>query len=450
MIVANPSDSEEKTMPVKAYLPKGTKPEDITEKGNFIVEYDFEKSLYYAYQEVKLGPKETVVLELALRDVWSIPEEEIKAFTEHTQKILKALDTSEYYEQAKILAASITSRLDKITALENQPGATPEQKISNHELNLNTLKEIKKDIGILEDLALEAGSLSSAQVSELKGEGPVVSEVIRAETPAQEVQNLKTIKLKIEISNPAREIKDIPLKYYLPSEIKPEYVESLEGLELVHDYHRGIYYVYKEAVKLAPEEKKEFIIEVKDVWNIPPSQIEILKQHTEELAKSLSLSAYKELAKPLVDKITATLNSIIETQNNPNISVEGHIGDYRANLIRLEETKKDVAKLEKLVNQEGGSVKVTLAERESQAPKSEAIKHRVVGGLLRGAQGVELVGKSIFRGKAPDASTTWKIIWIIMGFLAVVSFLFFILWWMQIKFSKSKKKGQINQESDDR
>jgi hypothetical protein len=118
--------------------------------------------------------------------------------------------------------------------------------------------------------------------------------------------------------------------------------------------------------------------------------------------------------------------------------VERHIGDYRANLAKLDEIKKDIAKLEKLVTYTGGSV--GLAPAGGQGAR----------GLLRGVKGIEMVGKSIFRGKAPSVSTTWKIIWIIVGFLAVVSFLFFILWWMQIKVGAGKKKEEVNQKTEKR
>jgi hypothetical protein len=57
-----------------------------------------------------------------------------------------------------------------------------------------------------------------------------------------------------------------------------------------------------------------------------------------------------------------------------------------------------------------------------------------------------MISKSIFRGKAPDTGTSWRIIWIIVSFLAVVSFLFFILWWVQIKRGEGKRFEEVKRE----
>ena len=38
LVVVNPSDAEAQTMPVKVYLPKETKPDDVIEKGDLQVE----------------------------------------------------------------------------------------------------------------------------------------------------------------------------------------------------------------------------------------------------------------------------------------------------------------------------------------------------------------------------------------------------------------------------
>lgn len=88
MIVANPSDTEARTIPVRSYLPKGVKPEDIINKGNFQVNYDFELSLYYIYQEVLLQPKESITLELVMKDIWIVADEEIRAVKDHVNKIM--------------------------------------------------------------------------------------------------------------------------------------------------------------------------------------------------------------------------------------------------------------------------------------------------------------------------------------------------------------------------
>lgn len=441
MIVANPSETEVKTIPVKFYLPKEIKPEDIIDREKFEIGYDFEKSLYYIHQEVTLEPKETITLGIGMNDVWIIPAEDLEQLRGHAEKILAGLKNSEYYNQAKILAASISERLEAVLKKQNQGGLTVEQRISHHSANAAVIKEVKKDIAVLEDLAVEVSGLSGLPVSELMGESVSAGEPAFIENAAPDIENAGTVKFKIELSNNLTEKKVVPLKYYLPLEVRPEYIVNKDDLDVSYDYQKGVYYAHKDAVNLAPNEKKEFVIEVKDVWRIPEQRIEILRAHTAKLTGMLAGPEYKGFAKSLNDRIIAGLNKIKNTQDNPPESVEKHIGNYRANLVKLDEIKKDVVKLEKLVMQAGGFVAgVTLAEIKPQADA------RTNDGLARGAKGMELVGKSIFRGKAPDATTSWNIIWIIVGFLAVVSFLFFILWWMQIKAGAGKKREEVNQK----
>lgn len=441
MIVANPSETEVKTVPVKFYVPKEIKPEDITNRGKFEVGYDFEKSLYYVYQEVTLEPKESITLEIGMNDVWVIPAQEIEALRQQADKVLAALKDSEYYNQAKILTASVSSRLDAILQKQTQSDLSVEERIFQYNADIAVLKDIKKDIAILEDLAMEVGGLQGVPASGLLGEDASSGKLASIENISPDIENARTVKFQIELSNSSAEKKIMPLKYYLPIEVKPEYIVNKGELDAAYDYQKSIYYVYKDAVNLAPNEKKEFIIEVKDVWRIPVQLIEVLKAHTEKLSAMLAGSEYKEFAKSLNDKIISELDDIKTAQGLPPKSVERHIGDYRLNLERLNEVKKDIAKLEKLVTQTSGSVGVALAE--GQGTK---VKGQKSGGGLRGAKGLEMVGKSIFRGKAPDATTSWKIIWLIVGFLAVVSFLFFILWWTQIKKSEGKKREEVNQK----
>ncbi|MCX5667065.1 MAG: hypothetical protein NTY34_01980, partial [Candidatus Omnitrophica bacterium] len=77
MIVANPSENEMRTVPVKIFLPKGISADEVINDGKFRIDYDFERALYSAFQEVVLEPKETVALEVEMTDIWVIPEDEL-------------------------------------------------------------------------------------------------------------------------------------------------------------------------------------------------------------------------------------------------------------------------------------------------------------------------------------------------------------------------------------
>lgn len=426
MAVENPSETEVKTVPVKSYLPKGIKPEDITDRGNFEIGYDFGKSSYYVYQEVTLEPRETITLEITMKDIWIIPTEEIYTLKNHISKVISTLQKTKYYNQARSLSENITKRLDKILERQRAENINVEQRFSDYEADTTLLKEARRDLEVLEDLAIEAGTFEG---EEMLGKNPDKAVSVRTETAVVDVERLGTVKFKIQVSNPSAEKKILPLKYYFPAEVKPEYILDSGGLEVGYDYQGGIYYLYKDAVELAPEEKKEYIVEVKDIWAIPEDAIKILREHAERLVSSLAESEYKDTAAAMGNKIISGLDGILAVQKNPPAGVERRIGEYRAALAKLEEAKKDTARLEKLVIQAGGSPGLTLLGSSEGRGADE--KRYGKSNLARGAKGLELIGKSIFRGKAPNIATTWKIIYVIIGFLGVASLLFITLQFQQ-------------------
>ncbi|MBI3602041.1 MAG: hypothetical protein HY209_04015 [Candidatus Omnitrophica bacterium] len=431
MIVANPSDSESRTLPVKTYLPKGIKPEDVVDKGDFVIKYDFEKSLYYAYQEVTLNPQKTVTLQLSINDIWTITEADINGLKSHIQEMLQALQKTEYAARSQTLGGGILERLQNIIKAQNQPGLSIEQRISNYQINSNLLKQGKKDIGVLEDMMIDSGGMGQGNVGVLMAEeNPLTID------PLADAGKFDTLKFKVEISNPSDEAKNMTLKYYLPIEATPEFIVDKGGLEAAYDYQTGVYYLSKNAINLSAHQKQEFVVEIKDLWVIPENKIQLVRARTQRLMQVLAGSDYKDSAAFLGHKIIVVLDGILAVQNDKEMSVENHIGEYRLNLQKFDEAAKDLAKLEKLTVQSGSP----LLLHKIQGP--QGIQSRRIEGL-EGARGVEIIGKSIFRGKVPELSTTWKIIWIIIGFLAVLSFLFFILWWTQIKTSEGKKYKNV-------
>jgi diguanylate cyclase (GGDEF)-like protein len=425
MIVANPSSTVTKTLPVKTFLPKGIKPEDITEKGKFEIGYDFEKSLYYAYQDLTLDPDESVTLELTLRDIWSIPEKDISSLREHTQQIVDSLKNTPLNSQIQMLGGNIINRLNKISESQSLPNASIEQKISNFGVNSAVFEEIKKDIGVLEDLAIEEGGVTGmSAVKGLMGEASAGIDPLMIGYNPLDIQKLGTIKFLIKISMFSDTESPIPLKYFLPTEVKPEYIVDKGGLDLGYDTQKGTHYVYKENIILMPEETKEFTLTIRDVWSISLGELEVLRAHTQKLTDTLEDSEYKEPARFLGERIISSLDNIISVQNTKDITVESHIGNYRKNLKKLEGVRKDIARLERLVIRAGGSVGVTLAPSIQKVKREQGWVAKGGGGFQSSpASGLQMISKTVFRGKAPNISTTWRMIYGIIGFLGSISLL---------------------------
>lgn len=437
IVAVNPSTTESRIILIKTYLPKQVEPDDILEKGDFIVDYDFDQSLYYVYQDLELEPKETRKLGIAIRNIWVVPKEELAAYSTHVEKILEVLKGTQYYEQAEILAESIYKRINDISLRQGRPGVKVEERISEYETHLSILKEIKKDIGVLEDLSIEVGGLPGDKVL---GENQAERENIHAQTPEVDFNTANTVTLKIEVRNPFKEQRSLSVKRYLPKEVKQDYIINHQGLSLGYDYKKGVHYVENQAIELTPGEKQVFSVEIKDVWVIPHQRLQTLRSHTLKLMEMLKDTSYWQPGKFLGERAINLLDVILNSQLLPVTNVAAHIGEYRKNLGKYDDARADIAKLERLVIQAGGSPGITLISQDVKIKQGGVIPAggKIKEELLRGAKGVEMAGKIFFRGKAPDKISTWRVIWMIIGFLGTLSFLFFALWWTQIKIKQRR------------
>ena len=108
-----------------------------------------------------------------------------------------------------------------------------------------------------------------------------------------------SIKIKIAAVNPSKDsAQKVMVEAFLPKEIVPVDIISAGGLELTFDYEKSLYKVYKE-ITLKPEETKIFEVEMKDIWLIPPPELDVLKEHTAQMQKLLEKTAYAIVATDL-------------------------------------------------------------------------------------------------------------------------------------------------------
>ena len=367
-----------------------------------------------------------MTLELEMKDIWRIPSDEIDLLKAHVQQNVLVLSKSSYSQQARALGDGITKRLEQIVVAQEQAkGSAPQEKMSALNTNTSLLKEIKKDISVLDDLLIEINPVAAGSLSrEESGAQAEAPKPVRTDT---DVKQAGVVIFEIMVSNPLDAQNIVPFKYYLPAELKRQDFVDTAGLKIDYDYERNSYYVYHEGVLLAAGESRKYSVTVKDVWGVPVNQIRMIKEHAGNLAGLMTQTEYKVMAQSLEAKIVAGLEHILNSQRTINDSVQNHIGNYRENLKRLEEVRGYVAQLDRLFVRAGGSIGESLGK----------------DAFFPGTKGVELISKSIFRGKAPDTATSWKIILSIVGFLGTISFMFFILWWTQVRGESLRKTEKI-------
>ncbi len=416
LFVANSSKTIE-NVAVKEYLPKGIQPKDIISMGNFELGYDFSSSLYYIHQKVKLSPGASVILEVVMNDIWRVDEAEIAMLRDHVKRLATILETSRYAAQVNVLRDSIYRRLDQI--IKVQGTATEiKNRLSNYEMNTVALEDVKKDIGTLEDLVVEVRGLPTDKI--MGQISPVSAAALTEVQPPK-----RKITMKIEMINPLAISNTAALKYNLPAEIKPNLIADLGGLEVHYDSEEKLHYLSATNLVFAPHATNIFTVELNDVWYIPNQQINDSRAHAEKLVAMFAESEELPAAEFLGKKITQQLADISKTQQQADLSADVHIGNYRVNVQRMEEVKKDIARLERLIVQTGGTPGLTMAARDVKIKE---------GGAIPAAGS---------KAKALGTVNTWRIIWTIIIFAGIISFLFFMIWWMQIKTKDAVKLEKL-------
>jgi hypothetical protein len=163
VIAANPSKGQVQKVPVKAYLPKEVKPEDIVDKGDLEIAYDTQQGSYYVYNEYEVRPGEFLEKDIEIRNIWIIPSAEIESLYAEAKKIADLLKNTEYAERSLFLNNSIEAKLKQITDNQNNPPPNPERLISDYRDNLKVLESVRADI------VLGRGFLAQAKPGGISG-----------------------------------------------------------------------------------------------------------------------------------------------------------------------------------------------------------------------------------------------------------------------------------------
>lgn len=201
------------------------------------------------------------------------------------------------------------------------------------------------------------------------------------------------ITLRLVAVNPSDNEQTVPLKVYLPMEIKPEDIIYKEDLEVGYDTQQGSYYVHGEYT-LKPKEVLEKEIELKDIWVIDETQIALIRQEAKSIADDFKKTNYAEKAALIYQGIDKKLQEVSNMQKSSAASPGYHISNYRNSLSLLNSAKADLL-----------AAKTLLAE---VSPK----------GL---------------------AKLTWKVILFIIIFLGVLGAGFFFIWLRQSKIETEQK-----------
>jgi hypothetical protein len=124
---------------------------------DFKISFDKKKRYYYVDHELVLGPKEFVLLELRVRDVWVIGEESIESLRQDLNNLLMG-SSADLGETAKALKEEIFNELGEVMRKQAQNTvylAGVEEHIEVYRKNMDTLRQAELDIEMLKNLIVE-------------------------------------------------------------------------------------------------------------------------------------------------------------------------------------------------------------------------------------------------------------------------------------------------------
>ncbi len=163
----NPSKAEKQSVPIKVYLPKEVKPENIIDKGDLEVGYDNQQGSYFVYGQYELGPGESVEREIEMMDVWIVPAAEIESMRSELDKTVKLLAETDFRERVNFLKENIERKLKMIEDNQKAESVNPERHISLFRDNQRLMESAKEDMSTARGLLAQAKPVPAAAVWKL-------------------------------------------------------------------------------------------------------------------------------------------------------------------------------------------------------------------------------------------------------------------------------------------
>jgi len=393
--VGNPAPRSQ-SKEIKVNLPAGVGTNEIISLDGLDLGYDIKKDLYYVYKKIDLEPQQILQpFNVEFKDIWVLPEETLNGLQNHIDGMIEKLKGKEQEKTAQELRTEITKLLATIKISQEQnsikAGVKTIQHIRAYESNLAEMDAARKFIGRMENLVLATGQDPGRLEGDPKG----------APTPKRDIemkpQDYKTVIMRITMKNVSAVERKDSLARDLPTEIKANDILDSAGLDVRTDMKPGICCIYSPSVVLAPNETKVFDVKIRDKWNVNFPRFQYLRTTaTNVLTRASAKSKFKSI-EDMLQQLVAELDAL-EKDVAPS-----ELNDKYVAFFRHQASKLDV--IEQKINR----VETALKPFE---PK---------------------VG---FNAPPPNPKTTWMIIWIILGFLAFLSLVFFFRWYGKTKAEK--------------
>jgi hypothetical protein len=387
---ANPSKDEAQPVDIRASLPARVSTNDIIDLAGLNLGYDVKSDSYYVYGTLQLAPQEIAVREVELDDIWVIDEDDVAALEARAVQVAGLLEDGKYATDAAEARRLVQEGVETILERQAENRITqvsPVRHIQAYEANRKALQDVRQHVGKLENLALASG---------INPGETLVGDDRSAASPRRDVHFPVTfgealVKITVRNSSPTQQ-RNVNIERELPPEVTIDDVLDADGLSVRFDPKEGVTSVYATELELAPSETRTFNVRIRDKWNVNQPRITFLDSRIGELRSVIVDRANLDAVENMLTEAQAELSAIAE-RTGPETFTPDYIAFYRRQADRLDAIEKDLNRID------------------------AALK--------------PLETKRGFTMPAPDKKTTWLIIYVILGFLALMSLLFFLRWFVR-------------------
>lgn len=380
-LMAQNDSSDPQETPLIQYLPPELAKEDVLDAAGLQIRYDDKRSALFLYGDISLAPKENKKFRVIVRDIWQIPQADLDFLKKEAKSRLDYLQETDDQAAGQALYDQIMKELAGIETAQAEEMNIP-QRIEMHRLANEKMTQIRHQVTVMSDFVKQARWLR--ETGDAAG----------------------TVKMAIQIKNPLSDALEAQkIIRYLPRGVRPEDVLDAQGFEVKFDPERQLYYLYRE-MDLKPSETLSATIVFKNAWKIPIEKLDQLVKTAQEFQTRLKGTQYEETGTKIFAELERLTAQIKELQAKAETPAD-MIANFSLNLTRFNAVEDGVDKLKELVE-------------EIEHPVPQTLPYYI-------------------KPATPDVSTTWKIIYGFIGFLSVIGFMFYALWWGQSKAKLNRK-----------
>ncbi len=380
----NPA-GEARTVSIRSNLPAGVAVEDVLDLDGLQLGYDIKEDLYYVHGELELGPRGTALKQVRIRDIWVLDASTVSAYGERAGAMAAALRGTRFAGEANVAARDVAAEVAAI--LERQAAnvitrVSPVAHIRAFDENKRAVERVRKSVGDLENMALAAG-VSPGDT--LIGIDPMAG---RARRDASVPVDYRTAMVRITVHNTSdQHARTVQIKRDMPPEITIEDILDPDGLNVRTD--GGVTCLYLHNLTLEPGETRVYEVTINDKWNINAPRLAHLRLKADRLSDEAAGPRELEAVANTIANARRELDAIA-ADPAPETLNAAYISYYRRQAERLDGIEESLNRVE-------AAVRAVATRRGFDMP-------------------------------APDKRTTWLVIYTILGFLAVMSLLFFLRW----------------------